>query len=588
MSRTKLRTHTCGVLNEKNLDETVTLCGWVQSSRDHGDLIFIDLRDRYGLTQIVFEPAKDKDLHGRADDLRREDVIQITGKVRSRPENMANSKLVTGSIEILADSMKILNKSETPPLEIEDNMDYGEDIRLKYRYLDLRRPMMQNNLITRHKIISAVRKYLDIQGFIDIETPILSKSTPEGARDYLVPSRVNPSQFYALPQSPQIFKQLLMLSGFDKYYQIAKCFRDEDLRADRQPEFTQVDIEMSFIDEEDVYVLVENIMKEVFSVIGVNIKIPFPRLSYREATERYGVDKPDVRFGLELIDVSEIVSKSEFGVFTSAISSGGKVKCINAKGCAKFSRKDIDDLTEYVKPYGAKGLAWMKMGDKLESSVTKFFSDELLKLLAEKVDAVEGDLILFVADHKHYVVNTSLGNLRLELGKRLNLIPELYNLLWVNDFPLLEFDEDEQRHMAVHHPFTSPKDEHMETFEKDPSNAISKAYDLVLNGNEIGGGSIRVHSQEVQAKIFKVLGISDEEAKSKFGFLLDAFRFGAPPHGGLALGIDRICAILTKNSNIKDVIAFPKNKHARSLLDDSPSEVSDTQLKELHIKLDTE
>jgi aspartyl-tRNA synthetase len=582
--QTKYRTHTCGELNAENLGDNATISGWVKSSRDHGGLVFIDLRDRYGITQIVFEPTNDKEVHKLADTLRREDVIQVSGKVRNRPEGMVNSKIPTGQIEILVSSLIILNKSETPPLEIDDNKDYGEDVRLKYRYLDLRTPSMQNNLLLRHKVVKAVRDYFDKNNFLEIETPILAKSTPEGARDYLVPSRTNAGEFYALPQSPQLFKQLLMLAGFDRYVQIAKCFRDEDLRADRQPEFSQIDVEMSFVGEEDIYAMGEALMKDIFKVIGKDIKTPFKRLTYKAATEKYGLDKPDTRFGLELIDVSEIVNRSDFSVFKQAVQSGGKVKCINAKKCASFSRKDIDALTEHVATYGAKGLAWMKMQDKLESSVVKFFSEDIQKELINSTHAEEGDLLLFVADHKHFVVNTALGQLRIHLAERLKLIPEdSYDLLWVTDFPLVDYDEDEQRHVAVHHPFTAPKDEFMDTFEQHGKEALSKAYDLVLNGSEIGGGSIRIHDPNVQSRMFKMLGIGDEEANRKFGFLLNAFKYGAPPHGGMALGLDRICAILTGNTSIREVIAFPKNKNARSLMEDAPSSVSEKQLNELHI-----
>ena len=579
------RTHTNGELTKKNEGKEVFLQGWCNSRRDHGGVIFIDLRDRYGLTQIVFEPdCRD---FKEAEKLRREDVIEIKGKVRPRPKGMQNPKLSTGEIEVLVSSLTVLNKAETPPLEVEDRVVANEDMRLKYRYVDLRRPVMQKNLIMRHKIVKATRDYFDKLGFVEIETPIMAKSTPEGARDYLVPSRIFPGSFYALPQSPQLFKQLLMISGFDRYVQIAKCFRDEDLRADRQPEFTQIDLEMSFIDEEDIYEVMEGMIKAIFKVINVDVKTPFPRISYFEAMDKYGVDRPDTRFGLELIDITDVVKDCDFEVFTRAIKAGGKVKCINAKGCGNFSRKYIEgELTDLAGVYGAKGMAWMKMEDKLESSIVKFFSEDEIKKLIEKTKAQKGDLLLFVADYKHFVVNDSLGNLRLMLAKKLNLIKDGYSFVWVNDFPLVEYDEDEERHIAVHHPFTSPKDEDMALLEKDPSKARAKAYDLVLNGTEIGGGSIRIHKKEIQEKMFKVLGISKEEAGIKFGFLLDAFKYGAPPHGGIAFGLDRLVALMTGNESIREVIAFPKNKAAQSLMEGSPSDIEETQLKELHIKMD--
>jgi len=582
------RTNTCGELTKKDVRKEVVLCGWTNSRRDHGGIIFIDLRDRYGLTQIVFDPKHKKKVHSLAESLRREDVIQVKGRVRPRGKGLENPKLKTGEIEVLIDGLDVLNKAETPPLEVDDRVEINEDIRLKYRYLDLRKPSMQKNLMIRHNAIKAVRDFYDKEGFMEIETPVLAKSTPEGARDYLVPSRVNPSKFYALPQSPQLFKQLLMVSGCDRYFQIVKCFRDEDLRADRQPEFTQIDVEMSFVDEEDIYEIHERLMKEIWKkVLGVELKIPFKRLTYSKAMDKYGSDKPDLRFEMELVDVTSIAKDCDFKVFTDNIKSGGVVKAINVKK-SSLSRKDIDALIEFVKIYGAKGLAWMKYdGKKLESSVVKFFSDKLQKELVKKLKVEGGDLLLFVSDHKHFVVNDALGNLRVHLGKKLGLIKEKeYNFVWVTDFPLVEFDEDEQKHMAVHHPFTSPKDEDISLLEKDASKVKAKAYDLTLNGVEIGGGSIRIHKREVQEKVFKVLGISAKEANEKFGFLLDAFRYGAPPHGGIAFGMDRIVAILTGNESIREVIAFPKTKSAESLMEGSPSEVSEKQLKELNIKLD--
>jgi aspartyl-tRNA synthetase len=582
------RTHTCGELRGKHDKENVTLSGWVHSRRDHGGIIFIDLRDRYGVTQVVFDPKHNKESHSLAERLGREFVLKVTGYVRPRMEGMINAKMDTGEIEVLVDKAEILNFSETPPLEITDKVNVNEDFRLKYRYIDLRRQSMQNNIISRHKIIKLIRDYFDKHGFLDIETPILARSTPEGARDYLVPSRVHPGSFFALPQSPQIFKQLLMVSGFDRYMQVARCFRDEDLRADRQPEFTQIDVEMSFVEQEDILKLIEDLMKKLWrEILDEDVHTPFKRLTYAEAMSRFGSDKPDTRFALELIDVTEIVRHSDFTVFKSIIEKGGKVNCINAKKCSSFSRGDIEELETVVKTYGAKGLAWMKMADKLESNIVKFFSDSVQNELIKEAKIEKDDLLLFVADHKHFNSDTIAGQLRLHLGKKLKLIDESkWDFLWVIDFPLVEFDEDEQRHVAVHHPFTSPKDEDIALLESHPEKARAKAYDIVLNGTEIGGGSIRIHKQELQKRMFNVLGISEEQANKKFGFLLEAFRYGAPPHGGIALGIDRISAMMTRNDSIREVIAFPKNKAAASIMDDAPNEVDEKQLKELHIKLD--
>jgi len=581
------RTHTCGELTDKEIGKEVTLQGWVNARRDHGGIIFIDVRDRYGLTQLRFDPEVSKGAHGEAEGLRREYVIEAKGKVAARPTGMENQKLHTGKIEVSATSLKILNAAETPPFEIDDRADLNEDIRLKYRYIDLRRPSMQKNLLIRHKVAKTARDYFDKLGFIEVETPILSKSTPEGARDYLVPSRVHPGKFFALPQSPQLFKQLLMVAGYDRYVQIAKCFRDEDLRADRQPEFTQIDLEMSFIEEEDIFLIMEGLIKEVWkAALGVELKPPFPRISYQDAMERYGSDKPDTRFSLELIDVGEVMKKSDFQVFKSVLEKGGIVKCINAKGCAEFSRKDIEDLTKLVSIYGAKGLAWAKMTDKLEATIVKFMSEPVQKELIVKTKAAKGDLLLFVAD-KPKIVYDSLGALRIELGKRLKLIDQTkFNFIWVHDFPMFEWSEEDQRLAAVHHPFTSPKDEDLHLLDTDPGKAKAKAYDLALNGVELGGGSIRIHRRDVQSKIFDILGISQEDAKIKFGFLLDAFTYGAPPHGGLAFGLDRMVAMITGNESIREVIAFPKNKACQSLMDEAPSPVNPKQMKELHIEID--
>jgi len=584
------RTHTCGELSKKEDGSEVKLCGWTHSRRDHGGIIFVDLRDRYGLTQIVFDPKHTSKVHKLAEQLKREDVIGIGGTVRLRGENLENPNIKTGTIEVLVDSLEIFNKAETPPIEIDDRVEVSEDIGLKYRYLDLRKESYQKNLLLRHKLYQSVRNYLDKLSFMEIETPMLAKSTPEGARDYLVPSRVNPGMFYALPQSPQLFKQLLMISGFDRYFQIVKCFRDEDLRADRQPEFTQIDIEMSFIDTEDIYSIMEGLAKKIWKdILGVDIKTNFPRMPYTEAMDRFGSDKPDIRFGFELTEVTDVVKDSDFKVFTDNIQNGGTVKAINAKGCGiKFSRKDIDELISFVQIYEAKGLAWIKVTDKgLESSVVKFFNDDIQKELIKRLDAKVGDLLLFVSDKKQFVVNDSLGNLRLHLAKKLDLIKkDDYSFLWVVDFPLFEFDEESQRHVAIHHPFTSPKEEDIHMLETDPSKVRSNAYDMVCNGVELGGGSIRIHKSDVQKKIFTALGISESEAQEKFGFLLEAFKYGAPPHGGIAFGLDRLAAMLAGKESIRDVIAFPKNKQAQSLMDGAPNDVDEKQLKELHIKLD--
>ncbi len=582
------RTHTCGDLGEKDVGRAVVLQGWVQSRRDHGGVIFIDLRDRYGITQIRFDPKISAKAHKDAEELRREYVIEAEGKVVRRPRGMENEKIKTGKVEVAAMNVKILNTSKTPPFEIDDRVELNEDIRLRYRHLDLRRPKMQRNIKIRHQIAKAVREFLDSEGFLEIETPMLGKSTPEGARDYLVPSRVHPGKFYALPQSPQLFKQLLMIAGFDRYFQIARCFRDEDLRADRQPEFTQIDIEMSFVDEEDIFDVVERLIQRIWrEVAGIKLKAPFPRMTYRESMERYGTDKPDTRFGLELVDVSNIVRKSDFRVFVSALEEGGVVKCINAKGCASFSRREIEELTEFVGRYGAKGLAWMKViNGRLESSIIKFFDEKTQEELVKKTRAEDGDLLLFVAD-SYGVVSESLGALRIELAKRLGLASEeKYNFVWIYDFPLFEWSEEEGRHVAVHHPFTSPREEDLCYLDKEPARVRARAYDLTLNGVELGGGSIRISKREVQERMFKALGIGREDAEEKFGFLLDAFEYGAPPHGGIALGLDRLVAIITKNESIREVIAFPKNKAAQSLLDGAPSDVSERQLKELHLELD--
>ncbi|MBU4053915.1 MAG: aspartate--tRNA ligase [Proteobacteria bacterium] len=581
------RTHHCGQLTKADAGTAVVLMGWVQRRRDHGGVIFIDLRDREGITQVVFNPEKNPTVHENAHGLRNEYVIGVRGTVEDRPDGMINPNLPTGAIEIAVHELKILNTAQTPPFQIEDTVDVSETIRLKNRHIDLRRNQLKENLITRHKTGTVVREYLNGLGFLDIETPVLTRSTPEGARDYLVPSRVNPGQFYALPQSPQLFKQLLMIAGFDRYYQIVKCFRDEDLRADRQPEFTQIDLEMSFVGEEDIMAVAEGMMAKVFKTIhGLDLPLPFPRMTYKEAMDRYGVDKPDIRFGLELRDVSDIVKASDFKVFADVVKKGGMVKSLNAKGCEGMSRKDIDDLTAFVAIYRAKGLAWIKVReDAWQSPIAKFFTDEEKQALTDRIQMAPGDLVFFVADQPG-ITNDALGNLRNHLGKKLSLIDEkLFNFLWVTHFPLMEYDEAEKRYQALHHPFTSPLEEDFERLESDPLGVISRAYDLVLNGSEIGGGSIRVHQRALQEKIFAALGLPREEYEEKFGFLLSALDSGAPPHGGMAFGFDRLVMILCGQQSIRDIIAFPKTQKAACLLTDAPSETSKKQLDELNLRI---
>ena len=581
------RTHHCWELGADDVDREVVLMGWVHRRRDHGGVIFVDLRDREGLTQVVFNPLVDKKIHAKAHAIRNEYVLAVRGKVENRPADMINPKLKTGEIEVTATELKILNSAKTPPFFIEDDIDASETIRLKYRHLDLRRSAMQKNLILRHKATAAVRKYLNRQGFLDLETPVLTRSTPEGARDYLVPSRVNPGQFYALPQSPQIFKQLFMISGFDRYYQIVRCFRDEDLRADRQPEFTQIDIEMSFVGEKDVMKLTEGLMTHLFKdVHGIKLKRPFLQLTYDEAVGRYGLDKPDTRFGLELKDISDIVAGSNFKVFANAVKKGGIVKALNAKGCIDFSRKEIDDLTDFVAVYRAKGMAWIKVKEtEWQSPITKFFSDEEKQALAERIEMAPGDLVFFVADQPK-VVNESLGHLRNHLGKTLGLIDEKeYHFLWVTRFPMFEYDETEKRLQALHHPFTSPLDEDYDRLVDEPLAVKSRAYDLVLNGFEIGGGSIRIHQRSIQEKVFKALNMDRKTYLGKFGFLLEALDSGAPPHGGIAIGYDRLVMLMCAESSIRDVIAFPKTQKAACLLTRAPAETSKTQLDELYLRL---
>ena len=581
------RTHNCGELRIENVGEEVCLMGWVGKRRDHGGVIFVDLRDRYGITQVVFRPDLEAETHAVSETIRNEFVLAIKGRVEPRPEGMANPKLPTGAIDIECSDLRLLNEADTPPFAIEPEIDVNEELRLRYRYLDLRRPDMQQALFLRHNAAQETRKYLITQGFLEIETPFLMKSTPEGARDYLVPSRVQRGSFYALPQSPQTYKQLLMIAGYDRYFQIVRCFRDEDLRGDRQPEFTQIDIEMAFVTEADVMQLAEGLTRHLFEhVIGIDIPSPIPQMNYREAINRFGTDRPDTRFGLEIVDISKAALASEFRVFRSVIDSGGQVRAINARGCANYSRKQIDDLTAFVAKHGAKGLAWIKVTDQgLESSIVKFFPDQAQQMLRESLDAQTGDLLLFVADQPAVVAN-ALSNLRLELARQQDLMETGdFSFLWVTQFPLLEFDDDEKRYVACHHPFTSPMEADLDQLETTPGDVRARAYDLVLNGNEIAGGSIRIHHRETQERVFRMLGISERESREKFGFLLDAFRYGAPPHGGIAFGYDRLVALMSGKAFIRDVIPFPKTNTAASLMDGAPSTVDAAQLRELGLRL---
>jgi len=581
------RTHHCRELGAKDIGKQVVLMGWLQRRRDHGGVIFVDLRDREGITQVVFNPEVNATVHAKAHALRSEYVIGVKGTVAHRPDGMINPELKTGEIEVMITELRILNPSKTPPFLIEDNVDVSESLRLKYRQLDLRRPLQQKNIITRHRAAASVRSFLNEQGFLDIETPMLTKSTPEGARDYLVPSRVNPGQFYALPQSPQLFKQLLMISGFDRYYQIVKCFRDEDLRADRQPEFTQIDIEMSFAGEEDIMQISESMISALFEdVLEKTLTPPFDRLTYDEAIDRFGLDKPDMRFGLELKDVSDIVKDSGFKIFSSVVKKGGIVKALNAKGCIGFSRKQIDDLTDFTSIYRARGLAWIKVReDAWQSPIAKFFTDAEKQQLKEQIDMEPGDLIFFVADQPK-IVNDALGHLRNHLGEKLGLInKDEFKFVWVTHFPMFEYDEEEKRYQALHHPFTAPLEQDYDKLNEDPLSVKSRAYDLVLNGFEIGGGSIRIHRKDLQEKVFDALGMTPDDYAEKFGFLISALEYGAPPHGGIAFGFDRLVMLLCKESSIREVIAFPKTQRAACLLTDAPSEAVKAQLKELSLKL---
>lgn len=586
--KTTLRTHTCGQLNNNFVTQTVSLIGWVHRRRDMGKLIFIDLRDRYGMTQIVFNPDNNAAIHETAKELRTEFVVRVTGKVIARDAGNINKTIVTGAIEIAADQLEILSRAKTPPFELNDErLKVDEDLRLEYRYLDLRRNFMQEPLIFRHKLAQVVRNYFTEQEFIEVETPMLMKSTPEGARDYLVPSRVHAGKFYALPQSPQIYKQLLMVSGFDRYFQIVKCFRDEDLRSDRQPEFTQVDVEMSFVDMDDVLHTIESLMEKIFKELkGIDLSLPLKRMSYLEAVSSYGSDKPDLRFGMKIHYLDELVKNSEFKVFTDVLSQqDGSVGCIKVEGqAASFSRKKIDELTEHMKEFDVKGIATIKVeANGVTSSISKFLTPEILSNITQLVEAKVGDIILIVAHHRK-IVQSALGSLRVKLAEELKLINENeFNLSWVLDFPLFEYDAEEKRYIAMHHPFTAPMDRDLEKMDSDPAGVYAKAYDLVLNGNEIGGGSIRIHKKDIQNKMFDALNMSQEERELKFGFLLKAFEYGVPPHGGIALGFDRLTAVLTGRKSIRDVIAFPKTNSAVSLMDHAPTEVDPRQLKDLHI-----
>ncbi|TAN61067.1 aspartate--tRNA ligase [bacterium] len=581
------RSSYCGEVGSAQIGSQVTLMGWVQKRRDHGGLIFIDLRDREGIVQVVFNPEKGAGTHEKAHSLRSEFVIAVKGAIGKRPAGTENPELKTGAIEVYAEELKVLNDSAPLPFMIEEESDVAETTRLKYRYLDLRRLSLQRKIILRHKVSACVRNYLAQHGFLEIETPVLTKSTPEGARDFLVPSRLSPGQFFALPQSPQIFKQILMIAGFDRYYQIVRCFRDEDLRADRQPEFTQIDAEMSFVESDDVISVMEGLISAVFKEgVGIELQPPFPRLTYAEATSRFGVDNPDTRFGLELKDLSSIVAKSGFKVFADVLAKGGVVKAICAKGAAEFSRKDLDDLTEVAVSFGAKGLAWVKLTDEgWQSPIAKFLSDEEKAGIEKTLGAVKGDLLLFAAG-KLSTANTVLGRLRLNLGARLRLVPAgTFNFTWVTEFPMFDYDEAEKRHVAVHHPFTAPMDEDIDLIDTAPLKVRAKAYDLVLNGVEIGGGSIRIHTSDVQSLVFDMLGISREDAELRFGFLLEALKYGTPPHGGIAFGLDRIMAIMTASDSIRDVIAFPKTQKATCPMSEAPSTVDMKQLEEIFIRI---
>lgn len=579
----------CGRVTEKDCGKELTLAGWVNTRRDHGGLIFIDLRDRSGIVQVVMSPQYGEDAFHKAEDVRSEYVLAIRGIVRERSPETVNPKMQTGKIEVVVSEMRVLNKAKTPPFYVEDGIDVDETVRLKHRYIDLRRPEMQRNLIMRHKIVHEMRQFLDAHDFLEVETPILTKSTPEGARDYLVPSRVNPGKFYALPQSPQLFKQLLMVSGLERYFQIARCFRDEDLRADRQPEFTQLDIELSFEDQDFILDLMEHMMQRIFkNVLNVDIQIPFKRITWDDAMNLYGSDKPDLRFDMHFYDISDLLRDTGFKVFRNVLDNGGIVKAITVKGDAAIPRRELDGLVDYVGNYGAKGLAWISLNKdgSLKCQITKFLGEDKIREIGKFCEAENGDLILIIAD-KPKVVAQALGELRLEMARRMNLIDENeFCFRWVTDFPMFEYSEEDKRWVAEHHPFTAPRDEDVQYLLTDPSKVYAKAYDMVLNGVEAGGGSLRIYQEELQEKVFKAIGITHEEAQEKFGFLLDAFRYGAPPHAGIALGLDRLVMLMLRLGSIRDVIAFPKTQSAIDQMTQAPSEVVDMQLKELHIRVD--
>ena len=584
---TKIKTKWCAEFGVEDIGKKVNVAGWVATVRDLGGIIFAEVRDRTGVIQIVSDPSKNPEAHKVLSQLKDEFVIQTSGIISKRPEDTYNPNLVTGQIEIYPDEVIILNTSKTLPFILSEEQDISEDIRLKYRYLDIRRPKMLNNLILRHNIVSEIRNFLNKNEFLEVETPVLIKTTPEGARDYLVPSRVHPNKFYALPQSPQIFKQLLMVGGIERYYQIARCFRDEDLRSDRQPEFTQVDIEMSFIDQENIIQLMEGLLIKAFKSAGIEISMEFPRITYQDSMDMYGSDRPDTRFDLKLIDVSDIMEKSSFAAFADTVKSGGTVRALNVPGIADYSRKDMDDIRNLATSFGAKGLAWItyNFDGTVKSPVLKYLTEEEIAEIQKKANANNGDVIFFVADKKSITLDV-LGRLRLHFGEKLDLIDKTkHDLLWVVDFPMFDYDEEAKRLVAVHHPFTSPKPEDFDLLESDPVKCRAQAYDVIYNGNELGGGSIRIHSSQLQQKVFNLLGLSEDEIQAKFGFMIDAFKYGAPPHGGIALGLDRLVALIAGASSIREVIAFPKNSQSKCLMTEAPAEASEAQLQELYLKL---